>query len=160
MKTWMCLALLRAVTLLGNAMNLRTLAAAALALPLAAPAAIAQIITPDQRRAALEAWDRLPPTVTQCLQRYGISGRELGWRYGLFPNDPNPSSPINICIGATTPTPIVGSSPSSTPIGPAAPAVRPATANEAQFAQGLRDRTAWEDWFNGLSGDEHGGAGF
>jgi hypothetical protein len=41
-----------------------------------------------------------------------------------------------------------------------APTARPAAANEAQFAEGLRDRTAWEDWFNGLSGDEIGGAAF
>jgi hypothetical protein len=43
---------------------------------------------------------------------------------------------------------------------PEAPTARPAAANEAQFAQGLRDRTAWEDWFNGLSGDERAGASF
>jgi hypothetical protein len=143
----MCLALLRAVTLLGNAMSLRTLtAAAALALPLAAPTVIAQIITPDQQRAALEVWDRLPPAVTQCLQRYGISERELGWRYGVFPTDPNPSSPINICIGATTPKPIVGSSPSSTPIVPSAPPV----AHTAQFEQGRREHIAQEKWNNDL----------
>jgi hypothetical protein len=43
---------------------------------------------------------------------------------------------------------------------PEAPTARPAAPNEAQFAQGLRDRRAWEDWFNGLSGDEQAGASF
>src|SRR5215470_4602512 len=45
-------------------------------------------------------------------------------------------------------------------LAPEAPAARPAMANAVQFAQGLRDRTAWEDWFKGLSGDEQAGANF
>jgi hypothetical protein len=53
------------------------------------------------------------------------------------------------------PTPHRETAPTLTP-GGTPPAVATSTSNA--FDDGVRDRQAWEDWFNGLSGDERQGA--
>jgi hypothetical protein len=163
-------------------MNLRTLTAAvALALSLAAPAAIAQqwnrlpaggmyrmpgwhhgvypsvggyigssMATPPTQYAAAQGmvwwcdtWTTYYPYVLTC---------PVPWRASTLPPPPPPSvEPTTVTTIRPKPTSPYTKAPSRSAQTPA---------GSEMFAQGLRDRTAWEDWFNGLSGDEQAGASF
>lgn len=96
-----------------------------------------------------DTWGTYYPWVRTC---------PVPWRaVNAMPASPPPDTAAPSPAGAAERP----AAPAQTKPARAAPsAARPAAANAAQFAQGLRDRTAWEDWFNGLSGDEQAGASF
>jgi gag-polyprotein putative aspartyl protease len=111
-----------------------------------------------QREDAVASWMQLPPEVFACLrQNYGIFPRVWGWRYGIYPSDPSVARQVNVCLGREQARrPQSDAPPGAT--AHAAPVDVSSTQQLGMFQKGLADRTAWEKWFNNLSGDAKIGA--
>jgi hypothetical protein len=133
------------------------------------PSVARQVRICAERVGAVVAWKQLPPGTFGCLRRnYGIDPQVVARQYGIYPSDPSVARQVNICMGHPQAAPgeqkrYDGSGPGGPPgaaNNPRSPAQGGGSSPQqlVMFQKGLADRTAWEKWFNGLSGDEKIGA--